>query len=96
MGKSKTNGKKRATHKVTICEVLRLINDKCQQDSKVDKAIRGLLTTAIDMAKRMNARLDFYAHHYHEGIGWDYDMWKKNIKVHEKRMLRGKSGYRTD
>lgn len=96
MEKSKIIGKRRVTHKVTICEVLREINDKCQRDSKEDKAIRKLLSNAIEMAKRMNARLDFYAHHYHEGIEWDYDMWKKNIKVHEKKTLRGKRGYRTD
>jgi len=88
--------KPRATRKITICETLRTINDRCQGDTKKDVTIRKLLSSAVVMAKKMNARLDFYAHHYHDGIVWDRDMWKKNLKVHESRMLRGERGYKTD
>lgn len=82
----------RATHRLTICEILRQINDLCQD--KKDDEIRKLIATATDMAKRMNGRLDFYADYYHKGIPWDKDMWEKNRKVYELRRLRNKKDYK--
>ena len=96
MGKSKTSGIKKATHIVTICETLRQINDECQSDSKRDKKVRKLLADAIIMAKKMGGRLNFYADIYHKGEAWNKDLWKKNRRVYELRMLRGSNEYKVD
>jgi len=70
----------KSIHKITICETLRQIRDICQSGSDNDKKVRILLTKATNMAKKMNARLVFYAEYYHTEEPWDKDMWKKNRK----------------
>lgn len=87
--------KRRATHKLTICETLRQINDECQGDSKLEKKIRKNLDKAILMAKKMGARLQFYADHYHKGVPWGDDLWEENRRVYELRLLRESKEYKS-
>ena len=57
---------------LTICEILRQINDIHQGSDKKDKNTRKLLCTAEDMAKRMSRKLKEYNKHY------DKDWWAAN------------------
>lgn len=45
---------------ITICEVLREINDLVQEDTELNKNIRSKLSTAEKMAKRMSRKLVEY------------------------------------
>jgi uncharacterized protein YcaQ len=58
--------------KLTLCEVLRTINDKHQTNSEHDKEIRKLLCTAENMGKRMARKLTEYNKNY------DKDWWEAN------------------
>jgi hypothetical protein len=88
------DGKVGSTHKITICETLRNINDLVQGDSKKDKKIRKLVVQASELAKKVGGRLKFYADIYHKGEPWDKDMWKENRKVYEKREMRKRNSYK--
>lgn len=61
-----------ASGKLTLCEVLRRINDHHQGDSRHDKNIRELVDTATQMAKKMSTKLLNYNNKVFD------DFWKKN------------------
>lgn len=65
-----TNGR------LTICEVLRQINDKVQ--GKGFEEVRNLLALAESMAKRMDKKLLEY------NKEWDKDFWSRNVDYEEK------------
>jgi len=50
-----------------ICEVLRMINDRAQGDSKNDKEIRDLVAEAENYAGRMSLKLRKFNEKYDEG-----------------------------
>ena len=56
---------------LTICEVLRDINDAVQGTDVYDK-VHPLLVKAEDMAKRMSRKLRIY------NKKWDKDWWDEN------------------
>ena len=86
--------KGRATHKRTICEVLREINDITQDNSKKDNTIRDKLNDIERMAKRMVERLRFYADLYHNGKSWNDGMWEEINGADKRRIKRSKKGYK--
>jgi hypothetical protein len=63
---------RKSSKKVTICEVLRRINDMHQADTEHDQEVRRLLVTAEDMGKRMSWKLYEYNKKY--DAGW----WERN------------------
>jgi len=85
---------RKSARRVTICETLRKITDECQGDAEKDVRIRGIVQDAVGLAKRMSARMKFYANHFHNGIPWDDKMWKKNRDVYVKRALREDPDYK--
>jgi len=44
----------------TVCEILREINDMCQDNSQGNQIIRNKLALAESMTKRMSQKLDKY------------------------------------
>jgi hypothetical protein len=70
---------------LTICEVLRQINDKVQDDNQGD--IRNLLATAEYMAKRMATKLKEYYDEY------DKD-WYSNNPIYNHEPKRNAGGYK--
>jgi hypothetical protein len=61
---------------LTICEVLRQINDKLQSDEFKD--IRDMLALAEKMAKRMSLKL------YENNREFDKGWWDKNLNYKNK------------
>lgn len=74
-------GLRGASDELTVCEVLRRINDLCQGDSDKDCQIRKHLSMAEDMCKRMSFKLLSYNKKMFKG--W----WKKN-KTYENDLKR--------
>jgi len=81
-----------ASPDLTICEVIRKINDQAQGDSKRDEAIRANCRIAEYMAKRMAAKLIEYKKELGgEGwISWEY----KNPTVEADLKRRLKEDYK--
>ena len=80
-----------ASGHLTICEILRKINDVHQEDSKKDKYIREWLAVAETMAKKMSYRL------YEYNKDFDADWWDENpeyeadfLKRHSKHYVSAK------
>jgi hypothetical protein len=75
----------------TICEVLREINDLCQESSQKDQEVRKRVTEASNMAKRMSRKLVEYNKKCF--AGW----WKANpdYNVKVKEQLRKAISYKT-
>jgi len=61
--------------RLTVCEVLRQINDRLQGEEHAD--IRDMLALAEQMAKKMSAKLREYVEDY------DSDWWKENVLYNE-------------
>lgn len=72
---------------LTICEVLRQINDHCQSDSPKDNFIRKRLATAEIMAKKMIHKLLEY------NKDFEKDWWAKNPD-YEKTLIRELKSYK--
>ncbi len=85
-------GMKHAAPDLTICEVIRKINDQAQGSSKRDKAIRAQCRIAEYMAKRMAAKLIEYKKEK-GGDGWI--QWEyKNPTVESDLERRLKDDYK--
>jgi len=80
-------GMRKASHKITICEILRKINDLHQGHSLIDTQTRKFLSVAEDMAKRMDKKLRTYNEKY------DKEWWKKNLDYKEDLIRREKERY---
>jgi len=78
-----------ASHKITVCEILRDINDLHQGDDEHDKRVRELLFTAEKMAKKMDQKLFEY------NKKWDEEFWKENPEYKKKLEKRLKKSYLT-
>jgi hypothetical protein len=78
-----------ASHKITICEILRDINDLHQSNEEHDKRVRRLLFTAEKMAKKMSFKLL----EYNQEIFVDW--WKDNQEYEKKLKQRLKKSYLT-
>ena len=76
------------SRKVTICEVLRRINDKNQGDSKQAVKVRKLVLQAVTMAKKMQNKLLEYKKDY------DKDWWKANPNYEKDLKRRSENGYK--
>jgi len=74
--------------KITICEVLRRINDRNQGNSGKEVEIRKLIFQAVEMAKRMQYKLLEYKKDY------DKDWWKKNPDYEKDLKRRSENGYK--
>jgi len=85
------NGGLMSYKKVTICEMLRQVNDLCQSDEDSHK--RKLLKKAYKAAKKMNKRLNYYAQTY-EDKKKDDMKWEDNTHKKEVAALRGSEGYK--
>ncbi len=75
--------------KITICEMLRQINDLSQDNPEV----RVILKTAYKSAKKMNDRLNYYSNKY-EGKKKCNFKWEDNPRKKEVMKLRGAKGYK--
>jgi len=64
-------------YKLTLCEVLRQINDVVQDDDVNSQNIRDMLALAERMGKKMSAKL----HEYNEN--YDAGFWRDNSKLRE-------------
>jgi hypothetical protein len=73
--------------RLTICEVLRQINDLCQGDSPRDNLIRKKLATAEIMAKKMIHKLLQY------NKDFEKDWWAKNPD-YEETLIRELKTYK--
>ena len=69
-----------ASNKITICEVLREINDLHQDNSIHSEQIRKLLFIAQGMAKKMNYKLLENNKDYDKGWWKDNPNYEKNLK----------------
>lgn len=67
--------------KVTICEMVRQVNDICQDRDDV----RALLKPIYKAAKKMNDRLNYYAKKYEKKKKWDIK-WEDN--PHKKKVIK--------
>lgn len=88
MGKDKTMkkyGMRFANNKRTVCEVLRDINDLCQDENQTE--IRKLLYEAEYMCKRMALKLKEY------NKDWDAEWWAANPEYEKKLDERMKKSY---
>jgi len=82
-GKTVSIGLRGANRTRSVCEVLRLINDKAQGDTERDKEIRNLVAEATDYTKRMAKKLWEYHHEY--GVErYDKDWYEKNKYLTKK------------
>ena len=72
----------------TICEILREINDMCQDKEKKSKKIRKLLVEAEKMSKKMDRKLYEYNKEY-DKEGW----WEKNPDYEKKFLKRLNESY---
>jgi len=79
-----------ASHRITICDTIRKINDLHQTDSELDLKTRKLCTIAEKMGKRMDAKLREYSMKY------DKDWWKKNPRYKEDVERRLDPNYRVE
>jgi|SaaInlLV_10m_DNA_2_1039722.scaffolds.fasta_scaffold82961_1 hypothetical protein len=85
-------GMKHAAPDLTICEVIRKINDQAQGGSNKDKAIREHCRVAELMAKKMASKLIEYKK-AQGGEGWI--QWElKNPTVEEDLKRRLKEDYK--
>ena len=75
--------------KLTLCEVLRQINDTHQGDTEHDKQTRAMLCTAEHMAKRMAHKLYEYKKDFDKG--W----WEENKQYDEAMKKRLNEKYCT-
>lgn len=78
--------------KLTPCEVIRDINDLCQDDSTKDKRIRELCGVAEKMAKRLAEEL----HKYSKEIWKDERWWPINKNWRRKGKKRTRDSYKYD
>ena len=77
-----------ASPDLTICEVIRKINDNAQGDSKTDKAIRANCRMAGYMAKKMAAKLIEYKKQT-GGKAWiDWEYKNPTVEADLKRRLK--------
>jgi len=72
-------GMRDANNRLTICEVLRHINDRVQGEEHSD--VRDMLALAEQMAKRMSKKLLEYNHEL------DDSWWKENADF-DRTMIR--------
>jgi len=85
-------GMKHAAPDLTICEVIRKINDQAQGSSRQDKAVRHWCREAEIMAKKMASKLIEYKKEK-GGDGWI--QWElKNPTVEEDLKRRLKDDYK--
>lgn len=78
-----------ASNAITICEVLRRINDLNQGDSKREKMTRKLLAEAERMAKKMSLKLL----EYNKEVFTNY--WEENKNKEEDLKKRMSKNYLT-
>ena len=77
MGKTVSIGLRGANRTRSVCEVLRLINDKAQGDTEKDEEIRNLVAEATNYTKRMAKKLWEYHNEY--GVErYDKGWYEKN------------------
>lgn len=74
-------------HKLTLCEIIRVINDLCQDDSEKDIKIRNLLVLAEHKGKKMSAKLVEYKFS-------EPDDWFKDNPDAGLANMRGEQNYR--
>ena len=76
-----------SNNRLTICEVLRQINDRLQrEDCSIE---RDMLALAEQMAKRMAAKLR------EQNEQFDTDWWKENVRYKETLIQRENEKYCT-
>lgn len=75
-----------ANEKLTLCEVIRTINDRFQGKDEVSRETRNLLCLALFMAKRMARRLREY------NEKWDAD-WVYENKAYRNALMRAEETY---
>jgi hypothetical protein len=81
-------GMKHAAPDLTICEVIRKINDQAQTCSKKDTLIRHWCRDAEIMAKKMAARLIEYKKEQ-GGDGWiQWELKNPTVEADLKRRLK--------
>lgn len=76
--------------KYTPCELLRMINDLCQGDSKKDKQIRELLGACEKQTKRLGQEVNKYNKEIWKLDSW----WPVNPKYRIKGRERAKDSYK--
>jgi hypothetical protein len=79
-----------SSKKITICEVLREINDLHQNDSEHDRTIRKKLMIAEEMAKKMSKKLFEYSKT--KNFAW----WKNNPDYEKNMKKRLAKNYLAD
>jgi len=75
-----------ANEKLTLCEVIRLINDNFQEENESAVETRNLLCLALFMAKRMACKLREYNEQ------WDAD-WIYENRAYRRALMRAEKTY---
>ncbi len=85
-----------ASHKRTICEVLREIYELHPKDKDIDLQVKTKLIEAEEMAKKMSAKMieynkDVFADFWEDNLDYEADMIRRMTTQYKQMMQRYKT-----